>query len=288
MPPELVLRNAANLVHPAVRLELVAAVLVEHLPAERVGSALGDELDLHRAFGAGLGAEPRRRDGDFLDRAEPDGREHEHARAAAPEARGVVVDAVERDVDRAARQPVEVTVAASRALRRARHHQREIEDVAAAQRQLRNLLVRHGVRDRGRLGLDHRGPSFDVDLFGHAGHLELDDDLRVSRGLHHDLLQRQRPEPGGGRGQRVRPRLKIRKHEPAVVTALGLIGQARCRVDQHEVGFDDHRAGGVLDDADDLTGGAHLRGRQSGRKRDEKRYERSSPEPCHGTLPPVA
>ena len=69
---QLVLRDAARLVDDAVRVQLFALNLIEDLAAEVVRAALGHELDLHRAFGAGLGRQARGRDRDLFDRAEPD------------------------------------------------------------------------------------------------------------------------------------------------------------------------------------------------------------------------
>ena len=57
---------------------------------------------------------PAGRDGHFFHRAQARGSEREDARAAGSEPLGVVVDAVERDVDGAAGQPVDVAVARGR------------------------------------------------------------------------------------------------------------------------------------------------------------------------------
>ena len=60
---ELVLANArlgdaAGVVDRRVGVQLVVLDFVEGLPAERVGAALGDELNLHRALGAAVRREP--------------------------------------------------------------------------------------------------------------------------------------------------------------------------------------------------------------------------------------
>src|SRR5439155_8045640 len=155
------LRHAARGVGRRVGVQLLVLNLVERLAAQRVVSALGDELDLHRALRAAVGGQPRGRDGDFFHRAEARRREREDARAAGSESLRVVVHAVERDVDGAAGQSVDVAVArrgrrrarrAARILLRAGDQHRKDEDAAAAERQLFGLRVVHGRRDRRRGG----------------------------------------------------------------------------------------------------------------------------------------
>ena len=132
-----------------VGVELLVLDFVERLAAERVGAALGDELDLHGALRAAVSREPGRRHRHFFHRAEARRREREDARAARAEPLGVVVDAVERDVDGAAGQPVDVAVARRRRRRagraggillRAGNEQREHQHAAVAHRQLLDLL----------------------------------------------------------------------------------------------------------------------------------------------------
>ncbi len=114
------LGQSARVVGPTVRVQRVVPELIVDLPVQRVGATLGHKLHLYRAFCARIGSEPRGRDRHLVHRTEPYRGEDEEAGSTAPEPLRVVVDAIERDVDRTTRQSVERAVPRVRARRRPR------------------------------------------------------------------------------------------------------------------------------------------------------------------------
>jgi len=236
-----------------------------------VASALGDELDLDRAFRAGVGREARGRDRHLIDRPHSNRREAKEARIAAPEPLRVVVDAVERDVDGASRQSVEGTVAVGAAGGRARREEREAEHVAARQRQLRDLLVAHRGRHRAGRRLDDRRGAHHLHLLLHAGNLESHFHVRRAPGIDCDALDVGRLEPLGHCRQAVTAGLQVWEDEAAVIVAVAVADEPAARIIQHEIRMGDDRAGRILQRAIDPSGRAHLRAR------DRRRQQRCKP-----------
>jgi hypothetical protein len=259
MLPQPRLRKAACLVDDPLRVQLFVLDRVEDLTVEPVGAALGRELHLHGAFGARFGRQARRGYGDLLDGAKTNRREGEEARAAAAEALRVVVHAVERDVDGAARQAVVLAVACARARGRAGHEQREVQDVAPGERQLRDVLVAHRVGNGRRRRFDDRRPPFHLDLLGEAGDLELHDEIVRAGGLHDDFLDDDRLKPGERGGELIASGLEIGEHESSVGPAFRFGGEAGAEIDQDEIRPGHDRSRRVLDGSDHLPGRARLR-----------------------------
>src|SRR5262249_19844065 len=82
---QLCFRDIPRSVQSRVRVQLVALDRIEALAMETVRSPLRRDLNRHTTLGSGFRGQSSRRDRDFLNRTETDGREDEHARATAAE-----------------------------------------------------------------------------------------------------------------------------------------------------------------------------------------------------------
>jgi len=269
--PQLVLRQPPDGIQPAVGVQRVVAKLFEQLPVRVVRSALRHELHLHGAFGAGIGGEAGRRHRDLLHGAEPHGRKRKKARPAAAEPLRVVVDPVERDVDRAAGQAVERAVPLRRAGGGTGRQQREAENVAAGQRQVRDFLVADGRRHRRRCGLDRGRTPFDSDLLPHGSHGDLNVDVAGPSRLDHDIVDDRRLEARRRRQDAVAPRLKRREHESALAPRLRGLAIPCSDVGHFHGDVRHDGARRILHGADNLAGGSNL---SPGRRRDSDGRQR--------------
>ena len=251
------------------------------MPAERVGAAFGDELNLHGALRAAVGRQPGGRHRHFLHRAETRRREREDAGAARPEPLGVVVDAVERDVDGAAGKPVDVAVAGGRRRRarraggillRARNEQREHQHAAVAHRQLLDLRVADGRGDRRRRGLDHRGARprhFTASCTPATSACEADVCRRAAVSTV-TVSTTIGWKPLAIAVKRVAAGLHGDKDEATVAGAPGCGADARRLVADLDLGVLHDGAGRIANGADDLTSRAHLRLSMNGTDRHER------------------
>jgi len=140
--------------------------------------------------------------------------------AAAAEALGIVVDAVERNVDGAAGQTVERAEPLRRARRRSRRQQREAEHIAARERKIGDLPVADRCRDRRRGRLDDRRLTDDAHLFLQRRNGNLHFDVAAAPGFDHDAVDDGGLEAGRGRQDPIAPRLQRRKHESALAARL--------------------------------------------------------------------
>ena len=122
---------------------------------QRVGAALGHDVDVDAEVGAVLGRRAAGLDLDLLDRV----RDRPHAGRRQQVGRGV--DAVERQavlnlaLAGAAEAQADVAVQAAQ---NARRRARQVPDVAAAQRQVDDRPLADGLRDDGAVGVEHLRP----------------------------------------------------------------------------------------------------------------------------------
>ena len=285
MLAQLRLRNPAGLVDGALSVQLVTLNRVEHLATKGVRPTFGHELNLHRALCASVGGQASGRHGDLLDRAQSNRCKHEHARAAASEPRGVVVDAVQRDVDGPTREAVVFTVARASATGCSGYEQGEAQDIAAGERQFRDLFVAHRVGDGRRRRLDHLRSPFDAHLLVDPGELELHDEIDRARGPDHDFLNGDWTEPLE-RGRNLIPaRLQVGEDEAPIRAARGFHRRTGPVVDQNQIGLRYDSARRVLDRADDLAGGAALCGCGGWQQADERGEQCVPPTAWHEPLP---
>ena len=137
------LGRVVAVVEPGVGVELVVLQVVVAAAGELVGARARDEADLNRALAGARRVLGRRVDGDFFDGVETraDAREESVSRLQVIVLRA---HAVNRDVDRALREPVDRGIArAARAARRAdaRQQRHELERAPAAGRDLQDLVA---------------------------------------------------------------------------------------------------------------------------------------------------
>ena len=206
---QLRLGHAVPVVEPGVRVQLVAAVVLVAAARERVRARARDELDLDRAVAGRVGALAGARHRDFFDRVEARADDGEEAVAAAHALVRVVLDvhAVERDVDRRARQAVDRRVAVAVRRRDARQQVDEVHRAARRQRELRDLVRVHGRRHARARGIDDfrcrrhghlLGEAADFHDGLHAGAgAGREDDVTDDDGL--ETLQRHRHRVGADR-----------------------------------------------------------------------------------------
>jgi hypothetical protein len=171
----------ARLLQEVVRgVQRVVAPEVEGAAVERVLAAAGDDVDLRARGLAELGAVAVAMDLELLDGLD---RGVDEDRAVAADV--VVVGAVDRPhvgVDRApgdgevdaAHEALVGDVEARLGLADAGHQQRELDEVAAVERQLADLLAGDEAGDVAALGLHLDGGGLDADRLRHAARLELD------------------------------------------------------------------------------------------------------------------
>ena len=226
-----------------LRVQLVAATRVEPAPAELVGAAARDDVDLRAARAAELGPVAVAQDLELLDRVER--RVHED-RAVRPDV--VVVGAVHRPQVRrdiaaahrqvgSAEQPLVLHVeGVGRA--HAGHERRELEEVAAVERQLARLSAGDDARQVATKDL-HRGRGgFDGDHLAHFARLERE----VDRVVVGDAERDARP---GGRLEARQLRLHVVASDGQVADRVDAVGVGDRDPDQPrvEVGDRHGRAG---------------------------------------------
>ena len=274
-------------IEPGVRVHPVAAEVVVAAPLELVRPRARDELDLHRALAGHVGPLRRRRHGDFLDRVQPrvDAGEHPVPRLCI-----VVLDvhAVERDVDRALRQAVDLRVAEAAGARRdAGNVVHQVERRASGQRNIRNLSGGQGRRHRRLLRLHDFGRAADDNGFSHSAELQLRVDVGGNADADDDVLQDDCLEPFEVHRRGIRAGGNRRDRERAIRAAHRGEQRARRVVLDGDVGTRHDGAGGIGDRPGQGRCRAALRGGDPAADEQQRRRDdhESSQFVLHETLP---
>ena len=239
------------------RVQLLVADESERRSVERVRAGLADQVDL-------VGAEPvlrrvrRRLFLELLDGV--DGQDGGRRAERGVDVRRAVDHEVVRrrprahDADRVADPLAHVALFAV-GLDRAGAEEQQLEEVAAVQRQLRDLLLGDDLADGGGVGVDRRGIGFDFDPFGDVacGQLEVDAldliDVQLHVGMHGEL------EPGLLRGDDIDADREQWNRERALVVRERLALEPGVLVADRDLDLGHHRARGIAHDAGDLPGG---------------------------------
>lgn len=158
-----VARQSLHVAEKRIRVERFVDALVKDLAVISLGSAPGHHANLHRAFAAGVRAQPRGRNADFLDCVNAGRGKGEKAGAAALKALRIVVHAIERDVERGVGQAIERAISVARASGTARDQHGEVQTFPPGVGQVLNQLVVDRAADFGRRG---------VELFRNRRHLD--------------------------------------------------------------------------------------------------------------------
>src|SRR5262249_21584466 len=129
-------RQSLEVAEESVGVERFVFSLIEHLAVIAVGAAPGRQAELHGAFAAGIRAKAGGRNAHLLDGVNARGGEGKEACAAALEALGVVVHAVQRDVERGVGETVVSAVPITAGSHIARDQRGEVKTVAAYEGQV--------------------------------------------------------------------------------------------------------------------------------------------------------
>src|SRR5262249_8757726 len=158
---------------------------------------------------------------DLLQLVQGGGDEGEEAGAAALETLGVVVDAVERDVERPARQAVDCAVTRGHALLRARRQQHKGQRAAARQRQGLQIFLIHRIGDGGGGRLQDLPFALHFDGLGDGADFHNHSLIGRARRVDDDAFVNGRLEPLLTDGQGVTARRQRRRDKAAVGAGRG-------------------------------------------------------------------
>ena len=165
--------SGLHIAEEPIGIEPFVFSLIQHLTVILISTAPGRHADLHGAFAARIRTQATSGNAHLFNRINARWSEGEETRAAALEALGIVVHAIERDVERGVRQSVVRAVPLTTASRIARDQTGEVETVAAGEGQVLNQLVANRGADFIRGGVQLLGARRHLDRLRRGADLQV-------------------------------------------------------------------------------------------------------------------